>query len=170
MELVIVVAIAADGTIGDDGTIPWHHPADLRHFKETTMGAPVIMGRRTYEAIVDRLGHALPGRDSIVLTRQPAGAVVDEAHIPDDRTTVRVAGDLDAAERAAADRAETAAYVVGGRSVYEQFLPRVDRLVVTEIPGRYAGDTRFPAVDWDRWTEADRTTVDDLDVVEYVRA
>ncbi|MEE4313767.1 MAG: dihydrofolate reductase, partial [Desulfofustis sp.] len=66
-EVIIVVAIAKNGVIGHQGTLPWHLPSDLRHFKETTLGAPIIMGRKTYDAI----GKPLPGRDNIVLSRDP---------------------------------------------------------------------------------------------------
>lgn len=170
MDLVIVAAVAEDGTIGDGGSIPWHHPEDLRHFKRTTMGAPVIMGRRTYEAIVDRLGGALPGRTTIVLTTQPSAQVVDPAHGEGEGTAVLVADGLEAAEILAHARADDVAYVVGGRSVYEQFLPRADRLLLTEIPGTYGGDTTFPRFDRTRWTEIDRRSVGDLEVVEYERA
>lgn len=167
-ELVLIAAVAADGTIGDDGEMPWHHPADLAHFKETTLGGVVILGRRTHESIVARLGSALPGRTTIVLTRQAPATVVDEDAVPDD-SAVLTADSIDAAVAAAGERSDVA-YVAGGASVYEQFLPRADRLLITEIPGRYDGDTPFPAVDWTRWSEHARTPRGDVVVVEYHRS
>lgn len=169
LELVVVAAVAEDRTIGDEGEMPWHHPEDLRHFRRLTLGAPVIMGRRTYEAIVDRLGHALDGRTNLVLSRREPAAVVDEDHVPDDETAVEVVSSRRSArERAAATAAEVA-YVVGGQSVYEQFLPEADRLVITEVPGRYQGDARFPTIDPDVWELVDRDPLGDLEVATYRR-
>lgn len=159
MELVILAAVAENDVIGRDGGMPWSIPADLRRFKERTMGHPVIMGRRTYESIVDRLGSPLPGRTNIVLSRgTPAveGSVVlvrsvDEA--------------IDAARAADGD----VAFVIGGATVYDQFLPRADRLELTEIHEPYPGDTTFPAWDRDRWLEVAREERDGFDFVTYVR-
>lgn len=152
MKVAIVVAIAENGVIGDEGSIPWHYPEDLAYFKRVTVGHPVIMGRRTYEAIHDRLGEPLPERLNIVLSTQdlelPEGAVQAE----------RIE---DALERA--EQTDSAiAYVIGGAVVFDQFLPRTDRLLVTEIPEAPDGDTHFP--DWDRsaWTEVDREERDSL--------
>ena len=80
MRLTLIAAVAENGVIGVDGGMPWHYPEDLRRFKETTMGHPVVMGRRTYESIASRLGGPLPGRTSVVLSRRatldlPEGAV-----------------------------------------------------------------------------------------------
>lgn len=169
VDLVILAAVAEDGTIGDEGTIPWHHPADLKRFKRTTMGHPVIMGRVTYETIVERLGHALPRRASIVLSRRDPAAVVSADHIPDEDTTVHVVGTLDRAVELAAEFDVDEAYVAGGRRVYEQVLPIADGMVLTEIPGRYGGDTRFPDWDADEWVEVDRSTKGDLTFVRYQR-
>lgn len=167
LEVVLIAAVAEDGTIGDDGDIPWHYPADLRHFKNTTLGSPVIMGRRTYESIVDRLGHALPGRVNVVLTRRDPDAVVDPAHRPDDETAIAVAGDLASAFARAGTVADVA-YVIGGARVYDQTIDRADRMILTEIPGRFSGDTRFPVID-DTWVEIERRETDDLAFVTYRR-
>lgn len=167
VELVLIAAVAEDGTIGDDGAMPWHHAEDLAHFKRTTMGAPVILGRRTYESIVSRLGTALPGRTTIVLTRQPPEAVVADGHHPDEGSVV-VADSVDSAIEAA-EEAGSVAYVAGGATVYEQFLDEADRLIITEVPGRFDGDTRFPAVDWSAWDERSRRPGEAVEFVEYVR-
>ncbi|MDS0477540.1 dihydrofolate reductase [Natrinema sp. 1APR25-10V2] len=165
-ELVAIVAVADNGVIGKDGDMPWHIPADLQHFKEATMDHPVIMGRVTYEGILDSLGEPLPGRTTVVLTSRdletPESAVV--AHGLEDA--------LEAAETAARDRHDDAdrIFVAGGATVYEQFLPAVDRLIVTEVHDEPDGDTSFP--DWDReaWTEASRDERDGFAFVEYVRS
>lgn len=169
MELVLIAAVAEDGTIGDEGEMPWHYTEDLRRFREVTLGSPVIMGRRTYESIVERLGHALDGRTNIVLSSRPPADVVDRAHLPDDSTDVTVVASLDAAlDRAERTGADTA-YVSGGASVYEQCLPLADRLLITEVPGRYDGDTRFPEIDDAHWRVDAREVVGELVFVSYHR-
>lgn len=164
-DLVGIVAVADNGVIGKDGDMPWHIPEDLNHFKETTMDHPVVMGRVTYEGIVEALGEPLPGRTTVVLTSRdletPENAVVandlEEA--------------LEAADRAARDSHDDAdqIFVAGGATVYEQFLPALDRLIVTEVHDDPEGDTTFP--DWDReaWREVERDDRDGFAFVEYVR-
>lgn len=165
LELVGIVAVADNGVIGADGDMPWHIPADLQHFKETTMGHPVIMGRVTYEGILETLGEPLPGRTTVILTSRdletPENAVVagglEEA--------------LERAELAAQERHDDTEriFVAGGATVYEQFLPALDRLVVTAVRDEPDGDTYFP--DWDReaWAETVRDERDGFAFVEYVR-
>lgn len=169
LELVLIAAVAEDGTIGDDGSIPWHHPEDLRHFRQVTLGSPVIMGRKTYESIVDRLGHALDGRTNIVLTSRVASAVVDVSDRPDGETDILVASSIDAAIARAGETGASTAYVIGGASIYEQFLPEADGLIITEVPGRFDGDTTFPVIDTEVWEIADRTHDDPLTYVTYRR-
>jgi dihydrofolate reductase len=158
----LVAAVAENGVIGVDGEMPWHYPADLKHFEETTMGHPVVLGRRTYESIERRLDGPLPGRTNVVLSRResldlPAGAVhasdVDEA--------------LDLAEAALEDDTGTV-YVGGGATVYEAFLGEADELLITEIPEAPDGDTRFPDIG-DGWREVDRATEGELAFVTYRR-
>ncbi|MDY6761811.1 MAG: dihydrofolate reductase [Candidatus Nanohaloarchaea archaeon] len=161
MDIVVIAAVARNGVIGKDRDIPWRYPEDWEHFKETTMGHPVIMGRVTYEGIVDGLGEPLPGRTNIVLGHE-------EMDVPDG--VVNVHG-IDAAVNAAADTGADTAYVAGGASVYEQFLERglVDRMVITEIPEEPDGDTYFPDWDEDRWEDVRREELDDLVIVTYER-
>ena len=161
MDVVIVAAIASNGVIGADGDLPWQYPADLQHFKKLTMGSPVIMGRRTYESIVDRLDGPLPGRTNIVLTR---------GVFRPDHEDVHVVGSIDEGlATASATEAETA-FVIGGRSIYRQVLDRglADRLVITRIPDRYEGDTYWPGPDLTALDATDRTPIGDgLEVVTY---
>lgn len=159
IEIVLVAAVAANGVIGDEGEMPWHYPEDLRHFKETTMGHPVVMGRHTFESIVDRLGEPLPGRTNVVLTSSPS--LLPDGVVP--------ATSIDAAIEAAVESGAETVYVVGGASVYEQFLPRADRLALTEIDVEYEGDTYFPTVDWESWREVERLETNDLSFVQYER-
>ncbi|RQG97708.1 dihydrofolate reductase [Natrarchaeobius chitinivorans] len=164
-ELVGIVAVADDGTIGDDGEMPWHLPEDLAHFKETTMDHPVVMGRVTYEGILEALGEPLPGRTTIVLTSR-------DLETPENAAVANgLAEALDAADRAARARHDDVdrIFVAGGATIYEQFLPALDRLIVTEVHVDPDGDTSFP--DWDRegWREVSRDERDGFAFVEYDR-
>jgi dihydrofolate reductase len=133
----LIVARAANGVIGRDNGMPWHLPADLAHFKRTTMGRPVVMGRRTWESI----GRPLPGRRNVVVTRivnysAPGAGVV---------------GSLEEAWRVLADADEV--FVIGGGQIYAEALPGADRVYVTEIGAAIEGDTRFPDLDPADWKE-----------------
>ncbi|PLW83557.1 dihydrofolate reductase [Kineobactrum sediminis] len=146
MTIALMVAMAANGVIGRDGGLPWHLSEDLRYFKRTTMGKPIIMGRKTWESI----GRPLPGRPNIVVSRS------QNLDIPG----VHVEGSLgEALELAAGLSAATGigeVMVIGGAQLYEAALPRADRLYVTEIHAQVEGDTLFPAVDWQQWREISR--------------
>ncbi len=140
-RITLIAAVAENGVIGVDGRLPWHLPADLKRFKALTWGRPIVMGRRTFESI----GRPLPGRRNIVLTRDrgwraPAKVVV--AHDPDE--ALRLAG-------AAAE-----VMVIGGAEIYRLFLPRADRLELTEVDLAPRGDARFPAFDRSEWRETAR--------------
>ena len=165
-DLVLVAAVAENGVIGDGDRMPWHYPADLAHFKRLTTGHPVIVGRKTYERIADRLGGPLPDRTNVVLTTRGIGDddLADGAIVAGDTET--------AVERAAADAADRgveAIYVIGGATVYAAYLDRADRMVLTEIPERPEGDTRFPEWDPAGWVERERATEGDLAFVTYER-
>ncbi|WP_181693428.1 dihydrofolate reductase [Natronomonas sp. LN261] len=162
MKITLVAAVAKNGVIGADGEMPWHYPEDLRQFKQTTMGHPVVMGRKTYESIEDRLGGPLPGRTNVVLSRR------DSLDLPEGAVHAR---DLDAAfeaAEAALDPGQETIYVVGGATVYEACIDRADELLVTEIPETPAGDTYFPEIGAE-WEECDRETTGELTVVTYRR-
>ena len=139
-RVYLVAAVAANGVIGANGRLPWHLPEDLRHFKSLTLGHPVIMGRRTWES----LGHALPGRENIVVTRA-SGYEAPGAS---------VAASLDAALALCAG--EPTAFVIGGGELYAAALEVADGLVLTEIRRDYPGDARFPDYDRSAWRETQR--------------
>lgn len=142
MRLALIAAVARNGVIGRGGDLPWRISADLKYFKATTMGKPMIMGRRTFESI----GKALPGRTSIVVTRQ-AGFKAEG---------VEVAGDLDQALAIAAGLGAEEAMVIGGGEIYKAALPRADRLYITEVHIDAAGDVHFPPLDRAEWRELSR--------------
>ena len=139
-RVTLIVARARNGVIGAGGTLPWRLPEDLAHFKRTTMGHPIVMGRKTWESI----GRPLPGRRSIVVTRQ-AGYAAPGAE---------VAASLDEALRLCDGAPEV--FVVGGAQLYAEALPRAQRLIVTEIDADFAGDTFWPAPDPAQWRVAQR--------------
>lgn len=161
-EVALIAAVAANGVIGSDGEMPWHHAEDLAHFKETTTGHPVVLGRRTYERIVDRLGGPLPDRTTVVLS-------TGDLDLPEG---VHLAGSVDEALATAADAlspdAETV-YVAGGGTVYEATLPAADRLVLTELDAAHDGDTYFPEFDQSDWRETSRRDREALSFVTYER-
>jgi dihydrofolate reductase len=138
--LSILVAVAENGVIGHEGQLPWHLPDDLRRFKRLTTGHVIVMGRRTYESI----GRALPGRRSIVLSR-------DASFAP---PGIEVARSLDAA--VAACDGEEEVFVIGGESLFREALPRADRVYLTRVHGRPAGDVLFPGFDEAAWDCVER--------------
>jgi dihydrofolate reductase len=164
-DIVLVVAVADNGVIGRDGAMPWHLPADLRHFKRLTTGKPVIMGRKTFESI----GKPLPGRHNIVLTRDSAWRAEGVTIAPNLAEAIAAAG-LD--PRARADEI----MVVGGAQIYAEAMPIATRIELTRIHVSPDGDTRFPDPDPTQWREVARIphgAEDDApahDFLTYVRA
>jgi len=136
-----IVAVASDGAIGRQGDLLCHLPADMKHFKEVTMGHSIVMGRKTFESFPRR---PLPGRQNIVITRDSLWQYPG----------VTVAHSLD--EAIAAAETETV-FIIGGAQIYEQSLPLVDVLHLTRIHARWASaDVFFPALDMDEWQEVER--------------
>jgi len=134
-RLHLIFARASNGVIGRDGKLPWHLPEDLAHFKRTTLGCPVIMGRKTWDSLPERF-RPLPGRRNVVVTRQ------DDWAAPG----AECAGGLD--EALALTAAEPKVFVMGGGELYALALPRADTLLLTEVDADLEGDTFFP--EWNR--------------------
>jgi dihydrofolate reductase len=159
-EVVLVAAVAENGVIGIDGEMPWYYPADLQHFKQTTTGHPVIMGRLTYESIVANLDGPLPDRTNVVLSTQQLD-LADGA--------VLANGVEEAMEKACEAPGGDTIHIVGGETVYAAFLSRADAMVLTEVPQAPDGDTHFPEFDEDEWTETERQEEGELSFVTYQR-
>jgi dihydrofolate reductase len=136
----IIVAMARNRVIGVDNTLPWHLPADLKHFKELTMGHHIVMGRKTYESI----GKPLPGRTSIVITRNVNNVVPG----------VIVVNSLEAAIAACGNDEEI--FVIGGAELYRQAIALADRIYLTEIDADISGDAHFTELDHRLWKEVVR--------------
>jgi dihydrofolate reductase len=147
MEIVLMAAVADNGVIGFDGGIPWRLKSDLQRFKMTTVGKPIVMGRKTFLS----LRRPLPGRTNIVITRdrdfREAGAVV----------TTSVANALAVARGDALRRFVTEIAVIGGEEIYVQWMGQADRLEITEVHLTPVGDTHFPPIDKAVWEEVSRT-------------
>jgi dihydrofolate reductase len=135
LRISLVAAVARNGVIGRDGAVPWRLPEDMRRFRALTMGHPVVMGRRTWESLPDRF-RPLPGRDNIVVTRNPDW----------DAEGADRAGSVEDALRLL--EPEPKVFFIGGGEIYAAALPLADELVLTEIDAEIEGDTTFP--EWDR--------------------
>ena len=128
-ELVLIAAVAEENrVIGKEGELPWHLPEDLKRFKRLTMGYPLLMGRRTFESLVDQFGGPLPGRRNAVLTSQ--GPLAGYPDVETHASTEAAMQALEGSKRI---------FIGGGGAVYEQFLPQADRLELTLVEGDYDG-------------------------------
>jgi dihydrofolate reductase len=142
----LIAAVASNHVIGKDNDLIWYIPEDLKYFKRTTSGKPVVMGRKTFESIVDRIGKPLPGRHNIIITRQ-AGY---------DGKGAEVIADISTALKAGAEAAEDEYFILGGAQIYAETINLCDRLYITEVHQDYEGDSYFPAIDKEIWQEASR--------------
>jgi dihydrofolate reductase len=161
MEIALIYARAANGVIGKDGTMPWHLPEDMAHFRQLTQGAPVIMGRKTWDSLPPRF-RPLPGRTNIVVTRQ---------------TDWQQDGALRAASLEAALQhcaGEPRVWVIGGAQIYAQALPLAQRVEVTEIGRDFEGDAHAPTLgaEWLEQSRSQHVAASGLSYsfVQYLRA
>jgi dihydrofolate reductase len=152
VTITLIAAVARNGVIGDAGTIPWRVPGEQALFKATTLGHTLVMGRATYDSI----GRPLPGRTTIVLTRDPAWSAEG----------VTTAASIEEALALA----EGDVYVAGGATVYEAALPFADEQLISEIDLAPSGDTFYPAFDLEEWTAAERASHEGFEVVRWRRA
>ncbi|HWP17851.1 MAG TPA: dihydrofolate reductase [Burkholderiaceae bacterium] len=141
-QLSIIAAVARNGVIGRDNSLAWNLPEDLQHFKRTTLGCPVLMGRKTFESI----GKPLPGRRNVVITRDPhwtAPGVEEAPSLPAALQLLKHA---------------TKVFIIGGSQVFAEALPLVDELILTEIDHDFEGDTYFPSWNREEFAEVARET------------
>lgn len=147
IPLTLVVAIAANGVIGREGGMPWHLSSDLKHFRRVTTGKPVVMGRRTLEAI----GKPLPGRPNLIVSRSLTEAPTGTTLYPDLATAIA------AARTIAAETGADEVIIGGGGQIYAETIGIADRLVVTHADLTVEGDTYFPEIDPAVWAVVDET-------------
>jgi len=159
MEIILIAALAKNRVIGRNNSIPWHIKEDLKHFRKTTSGSVVIMGRKTYESI----GRPLPNRTNIVMTKNPKGLC----------DVIEVENKVKALKEAS--KFSNHAYVIGGEIIYKEFISSAKKMVLTEIDIITEGDTFFPEWEQRQWREVSRTeNIDNLlkikfNFVEYRR-
>ncbi|MFB6182479.1 MAG: dihydrofolate reductase [Candidatus Nanohaloarchaea archaeon] len=155
MKKIVIAALTEDNVIGKDGDIPWHYPEDMKHFKEKTMGNPVIMGRKTFESLPEDYT-PLPSRKNIVLTSSKNYENLE----------VETASNLDEAFSKAREDSDKV-FIAGGESVYKQTLEDADKMILTVIHEDYEGDSYFPEFDEEKWEEIERDDKDELSFVTY---
>lgn len=166
MRIVLIAAMTPDRLIGSGGRLPWHNPADLKHFKRTTLGHAVIMGRKTFDSCGNR---PLPGRRNIIISRgKSAGA--QSPPPAGDATSTDFVTSLEAALDLCRQRSESIAFVVGGAQIYALALPIADEMILTFIHDEgLSGDTHFPPWNAADWNEEAMEADPSLDVRRYLR-
>ncbi len=144
MNISLIVAMASNRVIGADNKMPWHLPADLNKFKQITLGSPILMGRKTHESI----GRVLPGRDNIIISRNPGYQAQGCQVFPSIETA------LSSFQKC------QEIFVIGGSSLYESMLDKARMIYLTEIHAEFSGDTYFPELDENNWIEVERKHID----------
>lgn len=157
MKLTFVAAVAQNGVIGSHNALPWYIPEDLKHFKDVTIGKTVLMGKNTFDSVMNRLKKPLPERTNVVITRQmdwqaPAGVLVYHS--------------IEEALEGLKDTDEV--MVAGGGQIFTQMMDRADKLILTEVHKEVDGDVLFPKVDKNIWKEISREDhLPEFSFVEY---
>jgi len=146
LKLSVIVAVAENGVVGKNNALPWYLPADLQYFKRTTMGKPIVMGRKTYESI----GRPLPGRTNIVISNNRDYTAEGVAVVSSLEQALAYAGEV-----ALIDGSEEL-MVIGGATIYAAAIPLADRLYVTEVHATVEGDAYLGEIDWSPWRESGR--------------
>ena len=152
-EIIIIVAIAKNGVIGRDGKLPWHLPSDLNHFKRTTMGFPLIMGRKTFDSI----GRPLPGRDNIVLTRNK------DIELPGCIKVYTMEVALKHCE------SQEKVFIIGGADIFNLALPFTDTLIVTALERDVDGDVFFSEIDPTQFEVTEKEDYDEEEPYSIIR-
>lgn len=157
MSIALIAAVAKNNVIGKKGAMPWYLPEDLKRFKKITTGHVVLMGRKTFESILEHLGKPLPDRTNFVITRD------DSYQVPEG---VVVYTDL---EKALSDYQDQDLYVIGGGEIFSQTFDRADKLYITHIDKEYDGDVFFPEIDPSVWQKAAEEKHEGFEFAEYVK-
>jgi len=156
VEIIIIAAVAQNNVIGYQGEMPWHSREEFKHFKNTTMGSPMIMGRKTFESI----GKPLPGRKSIVISR-------NEEYNP--HPEVVSFNSLEKAIEFCEKSSFEKVFIIGGANVYEQFFPLADKLIISEMKLTPDGDSFFPIINHDEWENYKSELHDEFEVKYFFR-
>jgi dihydrofolate reductase len=153
----LIAAVAKNRVIGKSNALPWDLPKDLEHFRKITAGGTVIMGRKTYDSIITKLGKPLPNRKNIVITSNPNYAVADGVEI------------YPSLELALKGREADQVFLIGGSGIFKQGLDLADALYLTELKNDYDGDVFFPEFDKTQWNREVEEPNADFDFVKYTR-
>lgn len=151
MKISLIVAMSTNRVIGINGQMPWHLSADLKKFRQITIGHPILMGRKTYESI----GRPLPGRRNIIISRNPDYRVAG----------CEVFGDVELAITSCNESEEL--FVIGGADFYEAILPKANFIYLTEVKKEFVGDTYFPEINIREWQEIERIDIDNDMSVDF---
>jgi len=165
-EIILIAAVAENGVIGKDNAMPWTIKGNLAHFKETTMGWPCIMGRKTWDSLPVK---PLPGRMNIIISNSlspsiPSASSATPAPLRENNPIFF--SSLSSAIESCANYEKI--FICGGESIYSQAMPLANKIILTLIPGNYDGDTFFPKID-DSWEIIDTTNYDNFSIVTYIR-
>jgi len=155
MNLILIAAISENNVIGNQNDIPWKISEDMKRFKDLTLNHPVIMGRKTFESILKRLGKPLPNRKNIVMTNSQ-----------NEFQGIYIARTIDEAIKLTEGKDS---YVIGGRQVYESFLPIVNILEITRVHRKIYGDTFFPEINFEEWNLMNEDKRDYYSFLTYSR-
>lgn len=154
VKLCAIVAMAKNRIIGGDNKLLWHLPEDLKHFKRTTMGKPLIMGRKTFES----LPSILPGRPHIVISRStPTQNTNPDALLPVLYYVKSIKEGISLAKKLAGENGQDEIFITGGGEIYKQTLPNIERLYLTIVHQDFEGDTVFPEIKWEDWQITSKT-------------
>jgi len=158
MELASVAAVAENRAIGKDGELPWAHiEADVEQYRNRVAGHPAVLGRRTFESMLDDL----PGAAQVVVSRTEREFDVPTAHR---------AADVDEAVATLEELGTEVGYVLGGAAIYHLFQPHLDRMYLSRVPGSYEADSFYPEFDEEEWRLVSETEYEGFTLEEWVRA
>lgn len=169
MKISMIVAMAKNGVIGANNSIPWHLPEDLKKFRRLTTGHPILMGRRTFES----LPNVLPGRDHIIITRNPGYKESNARARSSDR--VFIAGTPMEAVDMARERllcgpaSSDEVFVIGGSEIFQQMMPFADRIYLSLLKEEFPGDAFFPTIEQSQWQVVESEAFDRFDFIVYDR-
>jgi dihydrofolate reductase len=155
--IALIAAVSKNGVIGAKGDLPWHIPEDLKHFRETTAGKTVVMGRKTFESIMARNGKPLPNRVNVVISRETDYAVPEG---------VRLFHSIDDAMAALTNQE---IFIIGGGEIYRQTIDQADTLFITHVNQEIEGDAFFPEISPDKWSVASEEVHEGYKFVTYKR-
>ncbi len=155
-RLIIIAAVSDNGVIGSDNSLPWYLPEDLKRFKRLTEGKTVLMGKKTFDSIMARLGKPLPNRVNVVLSRQ------EDPSLPEGVIQLK---DIDEISSLEAEEV----MVIGGGQIYDQLIDHCERMYITHVHQTIDGDVRFPDVDWSQWQNVFEEKHEGYTFVDYER-